>query len=456
MDEMLKRVAELTDEEIEQYSHNLMPNVAPANGWRIKSAKGCTVEMEDGKKCLDLISAFFTNLIGFGDGEIARVIAEQAENVTYLGQMTNTKLRYALAHKLASIAPGDLNRVCFSVGGGAAMENACKLALKNRPGAMNFLVLWDSYHGNTFFSGAGSICATMNGGYTNAPDDPRNPDRAFWQYASSINMNFTRVPNPYCYRCPFRQKRGSCDVLCAEWVRYTIEKGVIGPAAALIVEPVQSGGAQMPLPVEYLQRVREICDEYGVLLIYDEVQTYARSGSFFAAEHYGVLPDILFSGKGIGGNMPVSVVIASDSLRPFDRGYEELNTQTNNQVSMAASLKSIEIIERDNLLKRGVDMGARFADGFTQMQKKYPKIGDIRALGCMVGVELVEDPVTKEPLDKNKMQKIRAKAEEMGLIFQYARECVIKIKPALIISEAEVDFALDVFERLFDEFLTDR
>ena len=453
MDEMLERVSRLTDEQIREYGANLMPNVAPLKGWLVKSAKGCQIELEDGRKYLDLISAFFTNLIGFGNEEIARVISEQAANITYLGQMTNTKLRYALAHKLASIAPGDLNRVCFSVGGGAAMENACKLALKNRPGAMGFLTLWDGYHGNTFFSGAASVCATLNGGHTNPPADPKNPDRAFWQYGNSVNTNFTHVPNPYCYRCPFRQNRENCDVLCAEWVKYTIEKGVIGPVAAIIVEPVQSGGAQLPLPKKYLERVREICDEYGVLLIYDEVQTYARSGCFFAAEYYGVQPDIIFSGKGIGGNMPVSAVIGSDALCSFDRGYEELNTQTNNQVSMAASLKSIEIIERDNLLQRGVDMGKRFTDGFTQMQKRFPKIGDIRGIGLMIGVELVKDPVTKEPIDPRDMQSIKMEAEEMGLIFQYCRENVIKIKPALIISESEVDFTLAVFEKLFHKYL---
>ena len=453
MDEMLKRVSQMTDEQIKQYSENLMPNVAASSGWVVKSAKGCQVELENGKKYLDLISAFFTNLIGFGNEELAGVIAEQAANVTYLGQMTNTKLRYALAHKLASIAPGDLNRVCFSVGGGAAMENACKLALKNRPGAMNFLTLWDGYHGNTFFSGAASICATLNGGHTNPPDDPQHPDRAFWQFGNSINTNFTRVPNPYCYRCPFRQKRGSCDLLCAEWVKYTIEQGVIGPAAALIVEPVQSGGAQLPLPKEYLQRVREICDEYGVLLIFDEIQTYAKAGTFFAAERYGVTPDIIFSGKGIGGNMPVSVVIASDALTPFNRGYEELNTQTNNQVSMASSLKAIEIIERDNLLAHGAAMGKRFEDGFVQMQKQYPKIGDVRAFGMMIGVELVKDPATKEPFDPGEMSRMRKEAEEMGLIYQHCRENVIKIKPALIISESEVDFALDTFEKLFSRML---
>jgi len=236
-------------------------------------------------------------------------------------------------------------------------------------------------------------------------------------------------------------------------VKYTIERGVIGPAAALIVEPVQSGGVQLPLPKEYLERVREICDEYGVLLIYDEVQSYARGGVFFAAEHYGVQPDILYSGKGIGGNMPVSVVIASDSLFPFNRGYEELNTQTNNQVSMAASLKSIEIIERDNLLQHGARMGQRFADGFEQMQKRFPKIGEIRGYGLMIGVELVQDPITKEPLDPAEMNKLRMEAEEMGVIFQYARENVMQIRSALSITESEVDFALDVFEKVFYKFL---
>jgi 4-aminobutyrate aminotransferase-like enzyme len=120
---------------------------------------------------------------------------------------------------------------------------------------------------------------------------------------------------------------------------------------------------------------------------------------------------------------------------------------------MAAALKSIEIIERDNLLQHGVSMGDRFVDGFRQMQKKYPKIGDIRALGLMVGIELVNDPISKEPYDSAEMQKMKMKAEEMGVIFQYCRENVIKIKPALIITENDVDFALGVFEKLFDEML---
>ena len=453
MDEMLKRVHDLTDEQVEEYKKNLMPNVTARDWWYMKTAKGCFVEHENGKKYLDLTSQFFTNLVGFGNEEIAQVIADQAKDVTYLGQLTNTKLRYALAHEIASIAPGDLNKVIFCVGGGPAIDTAAKLALKNRPGSRNFIVLWDSYHGNTFFSGAASMFATPNGGHTAPMPDPKHPWQGCWNYMSNMIDHFARVPNPYCYRCPFRLKPDSCDTLCAEWVKYTIEKGVIGPTAAVIMEPIQSGGAQLPLPKQYVKRVREICDEYGVLLIFDEVQTYARCGTFFAAEYFDVQPDMICTSKGIGGNMPVSVVIASDKLKPFDQAFEEINTQTNNQVAMAASLKSIEIIKRDHLLEHGAKMGERFMEGMRKLQQRFDKIGDVRGIGLAVGVELVKDPKTKEPFGLDEINQMRHRAEELGLIFQFAREGVIKFKPALIITEQEVDLALSIFEQLFEEML---
>lgn len=452
MDEMLKRVSELTEEQIQEYKNNLMPNVTMRDWWYMKTAKGCTLTHENGKKYLDLTSQFFTNLIGFGNEEIAQVVADQAKDVTYLGQLTNTKLRYALAHEIASIAPGDLNKVIFCTAGSTAIETACKLALKNRPGAKNFIVLWDSYHGNTFFTAAASMFATPNGGHTfGTMEDKVNPHQGAWNYMSNLPDSFVRTPNPDCYRCPFKQCPEKCDLMCAEWLKYTIEKGVIGPTAGVILEPIQSGGSQMPLPKKFVKRVREICDEYGIPLIFDEVQTYARCGTFFAAEYYDVVPDMIATSKGIGGNMPISCVIASDKLVPFNQPFEEINTQTSNLVSMAASLKSIEIIKRDNLLERGVKMGERFMEGFKKMQKRFPQIGDIRGVGLAIGIELVKDPVTKEPVGLDFINKMRRRGEELGIIFQFAREGVIKVKPALVITEEEVDFALSVFEQMFEE-----
>lgn len=453
MDEMLERVNNLTKEQIENYKKNLMPNIYKRDGWHIKTGKGVWMEDINGRKYIDLTSQFFTNYVGYGNEEIAKVVAEQAQNLTYLGQFTQTNLRYSLAHKIASIAPKNLNRVAFSVGGGPANETAFKIALKNRKGSRNFITLWDAYHGNTFSTIGATFVTTLYGGHTTYPDSWDDVSSPAWNFMSNISNNFIRVPNPYCYRCTFNQKCESCDLMCVEMLRNTIIKGVVGPVAAVVVEPIQSGGGQIPLPKKYLKRVREICDEFGIILIFDEIQTYAKTGKFFAAEYYDVEPDIITFGKGIGGGFSLAGIIIHDKLEGFEEVVEDLHTYTNNQVTMAASLKSIEIIERDNLLDNAANMGRYFVQRFTEMQKEFTEIGDIRAAGLLIGIEMVKDPVTKEPLESSVTEKILSACVSKGLLFQIARENIIKIKPAMTINKSEVDIAMDIFYEAFKEVL---
>lgn len=452
MDEMLERVNSLTNEQIEEYKKNLMPYlVKNRDKWHIKTGKGIWLEDINGKKYMDLTSQFFTNYVGFGNEEIARVVAQQAQNITYLGQFTQSNLRYYLAHKIASIAPKNLNRVSFSVGGGPANESALKIALKNRKGSKNFISLWDAYHGNTFSTVGATFVSTLWGGRTVDPESWDDISSSTWNYLSNISNNFIKVPNPYCYRCPFNQKCESCDLMCAQMLRSTILKGVTGPVAGVIIEPIQSGGGQIPLPARYLKRVRETCDEFGIVLIFDEIQTYAKTGKFFAAEYYDVEPDIITFGKGIGGGFSLAGVIVHDRLQSFSDGLEDLNTFTNNQVAMAASLKSIEIIERDNLLVNTTNMGKYFEQGLFEMQKDFPEIGDVRAAGLLIGVELVKDPINREPLSLT--GKIVNTCFEKGLVLQSARGNVIKIKPPMTISKAEVDLSMDILYEAFKEVL---
>lgn len=454
MDEMTQRVNHLTREQIDEYSKCLMPNLNKRDGWHIQSGKGVWLEDINGKKYLDFTSQFFTNYVGYGNQEIAEIIADQAKTITYVGQFTNTNLRYAFAQKVASIAPENLNRIAIAVGGGQAVELAIKIALKNRKGSQNVICLWDAYHGNSLETIGATFVSTLNGGNTLPPVEGfKNVENPVWNFMSHISNNYVRAPHAYCYRCPFKQDAETCNLMCAEMLRYTIEKGVVGPTAAVLIEPIQSGGGQIPLPRKYLKRVREICDEFGVLLIFDEVQTYGKTGAFFASDYYGVEPDIIVTGKGIGGGMPIALIIVHDKLEVFEGGAEDISTYTNNQVSIAAAMKSIEIIERDRLLENCTSIGNYIVKRLTEMMNEFPEIGDIRGVGLLIGVELVKDRTTKEPLTRGTTQKILDACVKRGLLFQIARENVIKIKPGMVITKEEADIGLDILHEAFKEVL---
>jgi 4-aminobutyrate aminotransferase-like enzyme len=258
--------------------------------------------------------------------------------------------------------------------------------------------------------------------------------------------NFVRVPNAYCYRCPRRAAHPECSPECAAPLRDTIRRGVDGPVAAVLLEPIQGNGGQIPFPVPFLQEVRRLCDEFGILLIFDEIQTgFGRTGRMFAAELVGVTPDIMVLSKSMGGGFPIAAVVADDRLKMFEPTGEDVYTFGSNPIAQAAALKVIEILERDRIPERVARMGAIFTRGLLDLQVKYPQIGDIRGPGLFIGVEMVKDPETKEPAP-TEAKRIVEEAWNRGVILAVASALpnVIKIKPPLIIEEAEVAFVLDV------------
>ncbi|GAG60008.1 unnamed protein product, partial [marine sediment metagenome] len=232
---------------------------------------------------------------------------------------------------------GNLNKVGFTVGGGPAVESAMKIALKNRKGAKTFVSLWDSYHGSTLGTiGASYISTQASGKFTGAAG------------FLPVTHDSVRVPNPHCYRCYFGQELESCDLTCARMLELTIQKGISGPCAGVIIEPVQGAGGQIIFPVRYLKKVKEICDRYDVPLIFDEIQTYCRVGDWFASGLFKVEPDIIVLGKALGGGTPIAAIIINDrKLKGFEPTGEDLHTFANNQISQAAAIKLIEIIRRD-------------------------------------------------------------------------------------------------------------
>lgn len=403
-------------------------------GLTLVRGKGVYVEDITGKKYIDCTSQSWALYLGYGNEEIAQTIANAASNLTQIHQGFHTKNRYYLAKKLAELAGGNLNKVGFTVGGGPAVESAMKIALKNKKGAKNFISLWDGYHGTTLGTiGASYVSTQAEGEFTGAVK------------FLPVTHDFIRVPNPYCYRCYFGQREDECDLMCAKMLELTIQKGISGPCAGVILEPVQGAGGQIIFPKRYLKKAREICDTYNVPLIFDEIQTYCRVGDWLASKLFNVEPDIIVLGKALGAGMPIAaIIINGKKLKGFEPNAEDLHTFANNQVSQAAALKLIEIIKRDKILQNTVIIGEYLRKGIEKLQRDFSEIGDIRQIGLHIGVEFVKNPETKEPLIE-KTLAIRKEGFENSIIFGLSsvHKNVLKIKPPLIINHKEADEILD-------------
>jgi 4-aminobutyrate aminotransferase-like enzyme len=436
MDPVLERVYAIRKDDIPEYAKHLMLGGGTRGGPVLMRGKGCWVEDIDGRRYIDCTSQSWALYLGYANGEINGIVHEHSRNLTHVHQGFDTLPRFALARKLAEIAPPGFGRVSFTVGGGPAVEGAMKIAVKNRPGAQEFICLFDAYHGSTLGTMGASWTSTMAaGGFVGGARLNR------------LTRQFIRVPNPYCYRCPLGLEEKSCDLLCLKILRLTVQKGVNGPVAGIIVEPVQASGGQVILPKRYLEGVRSLCDEFGIPLVFDEIQTFARIGVFFAYGHFGVLPDIIALGKGLGAGYPIGATVVSDRLEGFSPDSEELHTFANNSLAHVAALKLIDLLE-NGVLENCRAMGERLREGLESIRKDLPEIGQVRQVGLHVGVELVKDPVSKEPAAEL-MRRTREAGFENGIIFGVggAHKNVLKIKPPLIITAREVDEVLERFEK---------
>jgi 4-aminobutyrate aminotransferase-like enzyme len=436
MDPILEKVYSINKEDIASYAKHLMLGGGTRGGPVLKRGKGCWVEDIDEKKYIDCTSQSWALYLGYANDEINKIVHEHSQNLTHVHQGFDTLPRFALAKKLAEIAPPGLNRVSFTVGGGLAVEAAMKIALKNREGAREFICLYDSYHGVTLGTMGASWVSTMASG----------------KFIGGARFNrltkqFIRVPNPYCYRCPLELKQENCELMCLKLLKLTIQKGINGPATAVVLEPLQASGGQIIFPKGYLEGVRRLCDEYGIILIYDEIQTFARIGTFFADGFYGVAPDIMALGKGLGAGFPIGAIIIGDTLKGFDPDSEELHTFANNSVSQVAALKLIDMLEKgvlENCRKIGDYLGTELG----KMQEEFPEMGDVRQAGLHIGIELVRDPDSREPATEL-LARVRKAGFENGIIFGVGgmAKNVLKIKPSLIITREEASEVLDRFRK---------
>jgi 4-aminobutyrate aminotransferase/4-aminobutyrate aminotransferase/(S)-3-amino-2-methylpropionate transaminase len=358
-------------------------------------------------------------------------IKAQLDYFTHVRTNFDTAPKLLLSKKLVEIAPGDLNRVTYCLHGTTAVEGAMKLALRNKPGRKYFVTMWDGYAGRTL--------ATMDLTYPHPTP--------FLEYTG----HKIRVPQAYCYRCPYEKTYPECELFCVKMMDKLIENGIDGQPVALFMEPIQASGGMIPFPDPYYRAIRELCDKHDMLLVWDEIQTaFGRVGEMFCAELYDTVPDILIFGKSIGGGFPLAGSLQSDHLQGFEPGDHSF-TFAHFPVSMVAGLATLKVIEEENLLENCRKMGAYFTERLLELQDKYELLGDVRGPGLMIGIELVRNRETKEPAGEESYRFVE-EGFKRGVQFGHAKYSgmgnVVKIKPPLVINEAEADRVMEVFEEV--------
>lgn len=426
----------ITQEELEAGQKAIMGgNVGGKFDLVVKKAYGSTIEATDGRKFLDCTSQAWSCGIGFSHPKVNKAVQEQVEQFSHIRTSFDTIPKLLLSKKLAELAPGNLNKVNYCLHGANANEGALKLAFRNRLGKNKFISFYDAYHGRTFTS--------MNACWP-------HPNNAFLSYMNGA----VRVPQAYCYRCPFGCKYPQCGLQCANFLETAVKNAVDGGAAALIMEPIQGNGGMIEYPKEFYKAVREICDRNELILIWDEIQSgFGRCGTYFSSERYDVAPDIIVFGKALGGGHPIAGFIARDDLAPLAPGDHSF-TFAHYPVAMAASVATLEVMEEEDICGQFRDKGAYVTKRLMEIKDKYRVIGDIRGPGLMIGIELVKDKDTKEKNFEAEHYMVH-EAMNRGLLIGGSKYLglgnVVKIKPPAIITYEELDHVLDVFEELFAE-----
>jgi adenosylmethionine-8-amino-7-oxononanoate aminotransferase len=406
-----------------------------------------------GKRYLDALSGIYVVSVGHNNRRVIEAIRRQYETLHFSPPMHGTNpVAIQLANLLAELAPGDLSTVKFQSGGAEVTEGAVKLArqyhrLTGNPGKYKIISRYLSWHGSTL--GALSASGLRSRKTVNEPLMP----------------GFVHVFPPTCYRCPFGKSYPDCGITCARLINDVIEMEDPDTVAAILVEPIGHTGGIIDPPREYLPILRDICDRHNVLLIFDEIITgIGRTGQLFAAETFGVLPDVLCMGKGLsGGYAPLSALICRRPIAdafwgPIEEnpGFVEGHTFEGNPISCAAGLAVLrEILERD-LCGNARAQGERLRAGLVRLANKHSVIGNIRGKGLLQGIEFVKNPATKEPFPKDVNFGVRVgrRALDLGLLCRFDPNW-IAFGPLLVSTAEQIDEMLAILDRSMGEVLAE-
>ena len=395
----------------------------------MRACEGIYIEDLQGRRYMDF-HGNNVHQVGFSNPDVIAAIKKQLDEMPFCTRRYTNRVAVDLARKLSEIAPGDLNKSLFCPGGAEAIGMALKLA-RLATGRHKTISMWESFHGAT-------LDAISIGG-----------EAVFRQGMGPLLSGTEHVPPPDEYRCVFGcSDRGGCDLICTRYVEYILEKE--GDIAAVIAEPIRST-PYIPRP-EYWQKIRQACDRHGALLIFDEIpHSLGRTGKMFTFENFGVIPDIVVIGKGLGGGvLPLAAMIAREGLDVAAERALGHYTHEKNPVVCAAALATIAYIEKHKLVDHARQLGRNSLKRLEDMKQRHAIIGDVRGLGLFLGIELVKDRQTRKRAAEE-AEAVMYAALSRGLSFKLTMGNILTLTPALTVTEQEMDAALDIIEECIAE-----
>ena len=386
----------------------------------LQAASGIWLEDMQGRRIMDF-HGNSVHQVGHGHPRVVEAIKQALDTLPFSPRRFTNRYAVDLAARLCKLAPGDLNRVLFAPGGAEAIGIALKLA-RIATGRHKTVSMWDSFHG-------ASLDAISIGG-----------EAIFRRGVGPLLPGTEHVPPCDPRDCRFKCG-GVCDASCADYVDYVLGKEE--DVAAVVVETVRATDVQAP-PPEYYRRLREYCDRHGALLILDEIPScLGRTGKIFAFEHYGIVPDMVVIGKGLGGGIfPMAAVIVREGLNvAADRALGHY-THEKSSLGCAAALATLDVIESEGLLARTTQLGARALARMRAMQSRCPAIVDVRHIGLFLAIELASAPMAED---------VMYRCLSKGLSFTVGQGTVLVLAPPLLIEQADLDRALDLVEESIAE-----
>jgi len=394
----------------------------------VDHASGCVITDVNGREYLDCFAGISVVNAGHCNPEVTAAAKAQIDKLIHCqSYLYHVPVVGDLAEKIAHTAPPGLTKTFFANGGAEAIEGAMKLA-RLYSGKHEFIALQGSFHGRSW--GALSITGNQGRKKRGGP------------YAPGVSF----APLPYAYRSNWADDPEECGRQCAQALEDVIRFSTAGDVAAFIAEPLWGEGGIVVPPANYFREVKKVLDKHGILFICDEVQSgFGRTGTMFAIEHFGVVPDILVTAKGIADGFPLSAFTARPEIAAAYRPGDHLSTFGGNPVSCAAALANIEFMEREKLSTRAADLGEYTMGKLRSLQREQRVIGEVRGLGLMIGVELVRD---------EKLTPAAAEAESVrdallrhGVLVGVGgvNGNVIRFQPPLVITRQQIDQALAAF-----------
>ncbi|CAH2461679.1 4-aminobutyrate transaminase [Bacillus mycoides] len=418
--------------------HERRKNAVPEGPYNItelyvQSAKGAIITDVDGNELIDFAGGIGMQNVGHCHPKVVKAIQDQVESSIHsCFHVAPYESYITLAERLNELTPGDFKKkTMFANSGAEAVENAVKIARK-ATGRSAIVSFERAYHGRTLL--------TMS-----LTSKVKPYKHGFGPFVSEVY----KLPYPYYYRAEEGLTPEEVDAqILAYFERFMLEEVASDNIAAIILEPLQGEGGFIVPTTTFMQGVRNICDKYGIIMIADEIQTgFARTGSLFAMDHFGVAPDLMTFSKSIAAGMPLSAITGRADLMDAPGPGQLGGTFSGSPAACAAALAVLDVIEEENLVNRAVEIGERMMEVFNSWKDKYELIGDVRGLGAMTAIELVKDKETKEPAAEE-VKAIMKETHSKGVITISAGiySNVLRFLPPLVITDEQLEEGLTILE----------